>query len=577
MPESTTTTQIEESDESKLERRRTHAWARASIGGHGRARWRSWVPDALIVAVLATVAFIVRRGGLPTDGLWHDDAWVVFGATKGSLSQLFTLGADHPGFTLVLMAWTRLGGSFESTAYPVLIAGTLGPPALYLVLRYLGIARSISALLGATLAAAHIHIMYSGRVKTYTLDVLIVLALVAAVAGLANTRWRWQTAAAWVIAAAVLGSVSGFALLATAAAGIVLLLHPTSDRRVRFVSVGAQATLQVILLLAIHRTYDAHELEVFWGRRHDAYLDFDINPHQLGAELLEHLSRIAHVFPGNSGWWPTLCVLGALVGLVGAALNKRRSSNAVRARYLLVVVLVAIVGGLLDKVPFGPARGGAGAFSATYSRGERASLWLIPLVATGLAVTLQALRTFCGDRRWPRIGFDAVLYLIAAIVVISAASHDAPPYALPGSKSATRFVQSELGKDDALLVLQGGHYQLALESEFGASIRARPRESIGFVPDFADPRVHVLREFGLDRPVSPRVLRRTRDAIRGVDRVIVYSGSIVVTFQFSLAQNQVLRSEGFRKKAAFTFSEGFRKKAAFPFSSESAVIWERSR
>jgi hypothetical protein len=488
---------------------------------------------------------------------------VVFGATKGSLSQLFTVGADHPGFTFVLTAWTQLGGSFESTAYIAMIAGTLGPPALYLVLRYLGIARSISALLGATLAAAHIHIMYSGRVKTYTLDVLIVLALVAAVAGLANIRWRWLTAVGWIIAVTALSSVSGFTLLATAAAGIVLLLHPTSDRRVRFVAIGAQATLQLILLLATQRTYDAHELEVFWGRRHDAYLDFDINPIQLGGELLEHLGRIAHVFPGNSGWWPTLCVIVALVGLVGAALTKRSSPSAIRVRYLLVVLLVAILGGLLDKFPFGPAQGGTAFFPATHSRGERASLWLIPLVAGGLAVTLEALRSLGGDRRWLRIGFDAVLYLIAAIVAISAASHDAPPYAVSGSQSAVRFLQSELRIDDALLVIQGGHYQLALESDFDASVLARPQESIGFVPEFADPRVHVVSGFTIERPVSPRVLRRTREAIRGVDRVIVYSGSHIVSIQFASAQNQVLRSEGFRRQAAVNL--GF----------ELVSIWQR--
>src|SRR5215211_2003383 len=192
MPEATATTRIEVSDASAIDGQRTRTSGRDDGNGPGPAWWRTWAPDALTVAALAAVAFIARVGGLPTDGLWHDDAWVVFGATKGSLSHLLTVGADHPGFTLFLMAWTRLGGSFESTAYPALIAGTLGPPALYLVLRYLRIARSISALLGATLAAAHIHIMYSGRVKTYTVDVLIVLGLVAAVAGLANTRWRWR-------------------------------------------------------------------------------------------------------------------------------------------------------------------------------------------------------------------------------------------------------------------------------------------------------------------------------------------------------------------------------------------------
>jgi len=515
----------------------------------------------LVAATLTAVAFIARRGGLPTDGLWHDDAWVVFGSTEGSLSHLFTVGADHPGFTLVLMAWTRLGWSIESTSYPAFIAGTLGPPALYLVLRRLGFERSISALLGATLAAADIHIMYSGRVKTYTLDMLIVLLLVVAVAGLANTRWRWYTAVAWVAAASVVGSVSGFALVATAAAGIVLLLHPASDRTVRFVAVGAQAALQLILFVATQNTYDTRELEVFWARQYDAYLDFDVNPIRFVAEVVEHLSRVAHVFPGGSGWWATLCVIIALLGL-GAASTGRLPPGAVRARYLLIILLVVVLGALLDKFPFGPARGGDKLGPATFSRGDRASIWLIPLVAVGLAVTIQALRRLAADR-WPlRVGFDTLLYLLAAIVLIAAVGHDAPPYALLGSKSAVKFVESQLHKDDALLVMQGGHYQLALESDLKVSLLARPKESIGFVPQFNDPRVHVA-EFAFDRPISPSVLRRTREAIRGVDRVIVYSGSHIFTVQFLIAQEAVLRNKGFRKQETVNFG------------GEQVWIWRR--
>jgi hypothetical protein len=531
--------------------------------GAGPDWWRSWGPDALIAVTLIVVAFIARRDGLPTDGLWHDDAWVVFAATKGSLSHLFTIGADHPGFTLLLMAWTRLGGTIESTSYPAFIAGTLGPPALYLVLRRLGFARSISVLLGATLAAANIHIMYSGRVKTYTLDVLIVLGLVVAVAGLANITWRWPTAVTWIIAVALLSSLSGFALLATAAAGIVLLLHPASDRRMRVVAVGAGAAVQLLLFTAVQRSYDAHELEVFWSRAYDSYLDFDINPIRFGSELLEHLSRVAHVFPADSGWWPTLCVIVALLGLLAAALTGRLPPGAVRARYLLIVFLVAFLGGLLDKVPFGPARGGDALGPATLSRGERASLWLIPMVAIGLAVGIQTLRRFADDWRSLRVSFDALLYLLAAVVLIAAVGHDAPPYAFLGSRSAVKFVESELGKDDALLVMQGGHYQLALESNLDVSLQARPKESIGFVPEFADPRVHVAK-FAFGHPISASMLERTREAINGVHRVIVYSGSHIFTVQFLFAQEAVLRNQGFRKQRTVDFG------------GEQVWIWERS-
>jgi hypothetical protein len=115
----------------------------------------------------------------------------------------------------------------------------------------------------------------------------------------------------------------------------------------------------------------------------------------------------------------------------------------------------------------------------------------------------------------------------------------------------------------ALLVIQGGHYQFALESDFDASIQRRPHESVGFVPAFADPRVHVV-EFEFDRPVSPRVSRHTRDVIADVDRVVVYSGSHVFTTEFVATQEPVLRSERFRKRATFAFG------------AEIVWIWEKS-
>ena len=551
MPEVTTTAPIDASDASGSRRS-----ARSLVGQRDERakRWRAWAPDALTIAALAVVAFITRRGGLPTDGLWHDDAWVVLGATKGSLSHLFTVGADHPGFTLLLMAWTRFGGSIESTSYPAFVAGTLGPPALYLVLRCLGFERSISALLGATLVGAHIHIMYSGRVKTYTLDVLIVLGLVVVVAGLANARWRWYTAVAWVTAATVLGCVSGFALVATAAAGIVLLLHPVSDRTVRFVAVGAQAVLQLVLFVATQRTYDTHELEAFWTRTYDAYLDFDVNPVRFGTEFREHLSRVAHVFPGGGGWWATLCVIIALVAVAVVAVTRRSPPNAVRARYLLFVFLIAIVGGILDKLPFGAGQGWGGPLSP----GERASMWLIPLIAVGLAFALQRFRRLVVARRWLRISFDAAAYLVAASVLLVALGRDAPSYPFPGSESAVKYVDSELGRHDAVLVIKGGHYQFALESKFGAVLRPRPQEMVGFVPEFTDPRVHLV-DFGFDNHVS----QHTRDAIRDVDRVFVYSGTGIYLLQFNLGQKPVLRSEGFRERKVLSFG------------SEKVWIWQR--
>jgi hypothetical protein len=89
-----------------------------------------WRLDSFVAALLAAGAFVARRGVLPRDGLWHDDAVTAAGAVKGSTSQLLVTGFDHPGFTLGLRAWDRFAGyDAASFAVPAFVAGLLGPPS----------------------------------------------------------------------------------------------------------------------------------------------------------------------------------------------------------------------------------------------------------------------------------------------------------------------------------------------------------------------------------------------------------------------------------------------------------------
>src|SRR5437879_2224267 len=104
------------------------------------SRWRSshvrLAFDVLVVVVLGVLGFLVLRDGLPTNGLFLDDAWVATGAIYGHVSNLITVGSAHPGFTLGLMAWDSVGGgSLRSLAFPAFVAGVAAAPLLYLALR----------------------------------------------------------------------------------------------------------------------------------------------------------------------------------------------------------------------------------------------------------------------------------------------------------------------------------------------------------------------------------------------------------------------------------------------------------
>ena len=479
------------------------------------SRWSPYAPDVLLAALLLVTAFIARRGGLPRDGLWFDDAWVAAGALRGSFTQVFTVGSGQPGYTAGLMAWGWLtSGGSQSLALLTLIAGTLGPPALYLLLRRLGYARSISALLGAVLVVGTVHVAYSGRVKTYVFDPLIVIGLVALVAYLARVRWRWPTAVAWAAGAILISSFSGFVFVATAVAGVILLLHAQSDRLVRLSAVAAQGVGQLLLFAAMQQTAGRQlaELESNQETLYDAHVNFSWNPLHFGADSLEHYRRLAIVFPGGPGWWLTACALLAVAGLIVAAFTKRQS---VVAQYLLLILFVAFVGGVAGRFPFGPKS--PDDLSTLFTRGERATLWLLPVIAVGLATALQLLRglTVKGSRL--RLGFDVVVYGVA-VIVVATALHDAPSYPFPGSKSAAAFVESEIHQNDAVLLSPISVFSYAVESKSAVSIVGRPETVNSFIPSFADPRVHATGPIS-DSSGTPDQIRSW---VAGADRVFFY-------------------------------------------------------
>jgi Dolichyl-phosphate-mannose-protein mannosyltransferase len=494
------------------------------------AKWRGFGTDLAVVAVLIVIAFLVRRHGLPTQGLWLDDAQEG-AARKASLSELIRVGRDHPGYVAVLMGWSRLtGGSDVSLAYPALIAGVVGPALLYLTLRLLAYARWIGVLLGAALVASQSDIIYSGRLKPDTTDVLVVLVLVVLVQRLARTRWRWPTATLWVLAAILLSSNSLFALVAVAVAGLVLLVHPASDLKVRGPAIGLQAAATGALGLAIVGSYNSQAVEMEWRSIWDAFLTFYPNPLRFGAEVLHHLTRIAQVFPGGPGWFATLCMLVAIGGLI---IEAWRGPRAIVARYLLLVLAVAFVGGALGKIPFGPE------VADPISTGGRASLWLVPVMAVGLAAVLQRVRSSI-----PLSGFPIALDIVAcagAAVTLGFALEATPlPYPFTDTQPAVSFAESHLGRRDALLLpfaatasfpgWNPAATSFAAESHFAFLSKADTTGTLGFTPRFNDPRIH-------DVGVRPVDTEQVADDVGHAKGVLVYYSGPSFFSQVGAAQN----------------------------------------
>jgi hypothetical protein len=511
--------------------------------------WQRHGLDLAIAAGLAVVAFLLRRHGLPTDGLWLDDS-IQSAGLPASPSDLFAVSADHPGYTALLIGWRALGGGSDAAlTYPTLAAGTLGPALLYLALRYCGYERSIGVLLAAALAVAATDVVYSGRVKTYTIDVLIVLALALIIPRLTGIRWRWWTGLAWAAAAAVLAFWSGFGLIAVAVAGAIILLHPASDLWVRAPAVAVQEAICAAFLVVEDRSHDVAALQDQFRDTWDAFVDFSPDPIRFGGEVFVHLRRVGEYFVGGTEWLAGVCVVVAIVALAFAAWEGRQ---AVRARYLLLLLLAAFVGGVLGKFPFGPSE------AYLISSGGRVSLWLIPVVAIGLAAALHGLRGIVGRRRIPRLIFDATAYVAAAVILVIGFTRDPVAYPFPGAHSATQFIQSHLGDGDAVLVGYRSDWSYATESGLHSGIERTPETSVGFQSTFDDPRVHPVDTMVDPQHVTPEVSQ--------ANRVFVYYAE----HPFS-SDEQQLRTE----LASTLRSVGFDQQPTQTFQDASVEVWAR--
>ena len=428
------------------------------------------------------------------------------------------VGSAHPGFTALLMGIDAVGGGLRSLALPALVAGVAGPPLLYLALRRLGYERSISVLLASALAVGQQHIMYSGRVKGYTLDPLLILLLSVIVAPLANRRWGLRTATAWVGLSWVIGSFSGFALVATAAAVAILVLHPRSDVVVRLAAAAVQGIGQLAYVLNARRFTDIDGIDQFMEDFHDAHIELQLNPVDFAGEAMRHLRRVIEVYPGGTGGWLTLAVVVWLGGLAAASLSSNRRSELLAARFLLLLVVIAFVGALAGKFPFGPTLENSVFRSAGSTSGGRYMLWIIPAVAVGMAASLQRVRSFARARTSALRAFDVVL-LAAALVLVVQGYERAPAYPNPGSASATAFIESTIEPDDVLIVVGTSVYSFAVATSLPVALEATPEHQVGFTPMFGGDGRWAMGAWS-PTPATPDAVR---EAIAGADRVIVYA------------------------------------------------------
>lgn len=429
--------------------------------------------DLVVAATLAVIALLVRWT-FPSDGWFYDDAWQAV-AHQAPLRDLPVVGQTQPGFTAVGMAWARLVGDADPWyVVPALVAGVLGPPVLYLWLRRLRFAAPLGALLAAALVVAPIHVRFSGRVKVYTAELLVVVVLAAVLPRLVGRPWRVPIAVGWTVGSLLLAGFSSFSLLAAAAAGAIVVLHPASDLRLRVPAVAAQALGTVAIVTWTQSTYDSAAVAQQW-QGNGAMLDGRLAT--LPVRVAEHLHHVVQTYPGGPRWLTLGCLVLGGAGLAGAAVRGRRT---VTARFLVLAPMLAIVGSAVGRIPFGPPSGDL----------RRVTIWLVPGVAFGLAVAVDALRGRAGPGT-ARRAFDGLLWM-GALAVLATSVDARQPYWGSGARLASETVAAQLRDGEVVWVTRLTAYSFALHADLPADIRADPDGLVGFVADPEDERLLLL-------------------------------------------------------------------------------------
>jgi hypothetical protein len=494
---------------------------------------RRWFSISVVIAMLV-IGYAVRRSALPTTSLWFDDAWVAAGAIHFTPSQLVVAGSAHPGFTITLRLFNDVfSRDVGRLAYVPFLAGCVAAPCLYLWLRNLRFARPICLLLAVPLVIGKISVLYSGRVKPYTLDVVLVIAVFAALPRLAAKTWRWPTAAAWVGGAVIAGSFSGNVMLTTALAAAVLVLHPVGDRVVRIAAVTVQGALQLLLYTSYARASDLEGIERFMDA-YDGHVDFHANPLDFLDEVLTHMARIAEVHPGGSGVALRLLAVAAFSGLVIGAIRPRHRAEALSSRLALGLVLFAFVASLFDRFPFGPR-----SFSLYFpgvSPGSRHSLWLAPIVALGLAVAVSRIAQRLTGAARPVFHGAAILASVAVVVL----GHGRPfPYPSDEAARATRVADDWAASADAVIVADTRVYAHALHTSHAVALVPTPTHQVGFTPAIEDGRFHGLGPWS-ERRLAPESIGAI---VEDATDVVVYDAVIGPGSDKFVAP--VMRAEGF--------------------------------
>jgi hypothetical protein len=400
-----------------------------------------------------------------------------------ALDEVRRIGSSAPGFALLLRAWFAIAGFGETTAQLLpLAAGTAAPGLAYLVARRLRWSRTAALVVGVVLATSPLAVDYATRVKQYTLESVVALAVVATAAWVledVGSRRRWTAFVVVGVLATATSAFLGSYVAAGVAAGVVAARRRRDGVALRMALVvgatwGATAVLWYVAVLA---PVIPTSLTSFWSGH---YLVLDDGLREAARSIVDATTGVAE---GLVPLPPALTVVVVVVATVALAVRRPELAVLLAAPFAVALVLAA-----LERAPLG---------------GGRTDIYLYPSLALLVGGGADVVR-----RNLP--GPPGAAVLLGSCAVLAVAARGPIPYPQQDVRPLVDLLEQRAGDDEAVLLYPATTWAYALYTGDDVELTPNERSAWGFAPTFADASTFALPP-GRDDPnaYAPIVARAT--------------------------------------------------------------------
>jgi len=412
--------------------------------------------------VLILIAIALRGGALGPSSLWRDDAWQALVVRTNNWAEVARIGVTAPGFAMLLKLWLCVVG-FSSTAAQALpfAAGVAAAPLGYLLAKRIGFGMAGALATGIALTISPLHIIYSTRVKPFTIDAdlsILVLFLSATKAEKRTGHWRLHTLVV-IATLATIFSASTLPVVLTAVVVTIITSRPPEGSQW-----APRAALLSLLLFFI--TWWAFWLRPMANEYLREFWAYSFIPLNKGIQAAVEVAWIDTTYLLD-GLTPLPVPLTVAFIALGTYLLVRRAPWLVAL--LLGPPAIALVAASIHLSPYG---------------GGRTDIYLYPCLALLFAAPIDELCRLLPQR-------TAVIGFLAALAPLVRA-HPTEPYPAEDIRPIVRIVEAEAQKGDAVIVYPSDGYIYALYSRFEVRIVKSDLSLTGFTVTVDHPGVTTL-------------------------------------------------------------------------------------